>query len=238
MYFGHISLDVWNTLITPNPEFANVRNATLADKFGVHVDVIKRIHQRTKIACEHELALKYGLAVSSIHIWKLFIRYLAEDQNYPEINIRNKHSCTVEVDLYNKVQELFEKYPPIVLPVTIEAVRKIFEAGACLHIASNTNYICGYTMRSFLNKHFGQSTFRSYTYSDEVGIAKPSAAFFYHVLLNMTNTNYDHFHAPIHIGDDSKYDTGAASVGIRPIVIKDPTDTARTLHELLDTIQS
>lgn len=236
MYYGHISLDVWNTLISPNPKFAHVRDVCLANKFGVHTNVIKRVHTRTKQACDQELAITYGVALSSFNVWKLFIRYLAEDQQRPEFNIRDciagdTINPSIELDLYNKVHELFQKYPPVVLAETIDAVQSLYCAGARLHIASNTNFISGHMMKPFLKKHFGSATFHSHTYSDEVNVAKPSTAFFYRVWSNMTDSSRHH-NTPVHIGDDARYDIGASSVGIRPEIITDPLDTARFLNSL------
>jgi FMN phosphatase YigB (HAD superfamily) len=237
-YNGHISLDVWNTLISPNPEFAYVRNVHLAQKFGVPTNVIKQAHAMTKVACEQELAQDYGIAVSAVDVWDLFVRYLAGAANQREFNIRQRaidaYGQRFQNELYHKIAELFEKYPPKVAPETVEAVRAIHEAGATLHIASNTNFISGHIMKPFMKKHFGATTFRSQTYSDQLQFAKPSAAFFHHILSNMGNTSH-HEHMPVHIGDDAAYDCGAASVGIRPILVKDPLDTAVILNSLIKT---
>ena len=70
---NHISFDLWNTLIYPNPEYSLHRNQMLAELTdgGITVDEVKRrlVEAKSNI---HQIELATGVGYTAVQAWSTY----------------------------------------------------------------------------------------------------------------------------------------------------------------------
>jgi putative hydrolase of the HAD superfamily len=228
MTIKHISFDMWNTLIKPNPEFSKARNDYIAQLLDAPEREVKQAYTESKMHFDR-LALQYGHSVSVWHAYSRLIEYVAPTK-------MNEFEELSKLLMWG-VNKLFEAHPPTMSDDTFNALLKMKAAGYGLSIGSNTNFISGMELKSFLKNQRGipRDTFRFQLYSDQAHYAKPHWTFFQKVYNNVRGagitSNRDEI---LHIGDDFRYDGGARTFGFlfRPIATVD--DVAPALEQILN----
>lgn len=192
-----ISLDFWNSLAIPNPEYAKARTELLAATFNVSFDEAKKKYQETKELLDW-MQLN-GSWISSTHTFELLVEKF-KDKNWRLAN-----------ELLLNFVELLREYPPTVLPETIKALKNVKKRGYALCIGSNTNFLGG----SHLEWHVLtplriNSLFEFMRFSDQVGCAKPQYKFFEMIVLKSGYLPHEICHA----GDSQIFDGAAEKYGI------------------------
>ncbi len=110
------------------------------------------------------------------------------------------------------ITDTFDEHPPDPIPGALEAVRAaaaIVPAG----LISDTGLTPGSQIRALLERENFAPHFSSFSFSDEVGVAKPQSAMFHHAAAGLGVTA----HELLHIGDLEPTDVaGAINVGAVP----------------------
>lgn len=192
-----ISLDMWNTLIKSNPEYAKKRNEYLAYELSLPDDEVEKIYRTVKIESD-KMAESESKCLSNTDIYKKFLS-LIERQRYDWMKIRTN------------LERLFCKYPPIVLPETIESIHNIQENNIELSIASNTNFIRGEVLnKAILSKW--RINWKFYVFSDQINYPKPHFKFWKNVIRKASNISPKEI---LHIGDNKICDGSCSTFDIQ-----------------------
>jgi FMN phosphatase YigB (HAD superfamily) len=209
----HISLDFWNTLGIPNPEFADARIDYLASLIGCPRHEIYAHYKDVKQFLDGA-AEKFGTAFDSTRCWEIFLeKYQSEDF----------YAIFVKME----VNKLFVKYPPTILPETVAEIVRLSKKGITFSVGSNTNFIPGVELSDVIRQNKLHLTFS--LYSDDFGISKPAHRFFREIHAR-TKVRVDEI---VHIGDSVRCDyEGALKFGMKAIVV----GSAHKLPEVLATL--
>lgn len=169
----HISLDIWNTLFIPNPDFSAARNNILGNEFGFDKQESSKRFTKTKKEFDDN-AVMYGTACT---VQEAYRRLFC---NFGVNGVVTESYITSSVFKFNT---LFYRFPPTVLMETVAAL-KVLKDDNCntFSIASNTNFISGSTIEDYLHLIDICSDFS--LYSDIVGFSKPHQFFFKQIEFN------------------------------------------------------
>lgn len=201
----HVSFDVWNTIVKPNPEFAQHRTKLIALILNLDVDFVKQAYTKTKRVVD-------GTAFSTPGVYRLLFA-----------------SCGVSVssglarEIRETVNELFRKHPPIIVPTNVELMSWLHDEGFTTSIGSNSNFVSGDVMHPFLEQALGHK-FEFGVYSDLIGHGKPAPQFF-----NLIHSRLRAFRPDarceeiLHVGDNYICDVrGAVQNGMTGLLIESP----------------
>ncbi len=110
------------------------------------------------------------------------------------------------------ITDTFDDHPPDSIPGALEAVRAAAQR-VPVGLISDTGLTPGTRLRALLEREGFAPHFKSYSFSDEVGVAKPQAAMFHHAAHGLGVAP----HELLHIGDLEPTDVaGAINVGAFP----------------------
>lgn len=203
----HISFDVWNTLIKPNPKFARVRSNFIADHFGLDREETSRIYKTTKDEYD-AMAETDGLAFDSQAVYGILFDKLGVPRDDWKF-------------IMEETERLFLENPPIITDSTVETLRYL-SRGYSLSIASNTNFTSGRILARVLDERFGD-IFAFKVFSDLHGHAKPHREFFRDVITGAAKVHT--IIRPrdiIHVGDNTICDGGATMSGLEFFYVSGP----------------
>ncbi|QIG70781.1 putative dehalogenase hydrolase-like protein [Rhizobium phage RHph_I1_18] len=201
----HISLDVWNTLVKANPEYANARTKYLADRFRLDEEFVRQTYTKTKTWIDN-FSEKTGVAPSV--------------EGNVLMLMNNLNVFTDPYEIISEFRLAFAENQPIVIPEALEFVKLMRKNKITLSIGSNSNFISGNLINPWLDKTFGG--FQFHISSDEAGVAKPSSSFFARVWRQSPAMSKDQI---MHIGDNPMCDIfGAATFGFANGYISKPSD--------------
>lgn len=227
MNINHISLDFWNTIASPNPEFAAARNFFLSKVCDIDEQIVAKLYTTTKKELD-ELILH-----QAVHITP----YFCYQQLWYNVPFANK-SADLFRSIEHKINDLFKYYPPIISDELITALLRLRENNIKLSIASNTNFISGQLLYAELHKALKRNKYNkkishinelfSFAYfSDLIGTSKPNRLFFELIKINIDNTQ-----SAIHIGDSLIYDAPITNYGIKFQHVKNPQQTLNILNTI------
>lgn len=228
MKVKHISLDVWNTLIHANPEFAAARTRMLAKVFVESEDFVRYQYSICKGLAD-EIAIDLGLAHGTPAMIAMLVeRICKHGMNTLLLEQGGYYRAVITQEL----ELLFKKHPPIVKFEAALALSTAHRYGITLSIGSNSNFISGRMMEPWLRKQF-DVPFEFAVFSDQLGFAKPSYWFFQEIYdLARKNTRVKHPGEIAHIGDDKDYDGGGLKLGFTTFVVS-PSQFRNTVEELI-----
>lgn len=220
----HFSLDVWNTIINPNKEYALRRNALLSSRIGRSYDETAALYTRVKTFIDNKAEAE-GIGYSSKDVYRL-------------LNEECSRVCGVSTQLIDDVllgikeefEALFFRLPPHIPAATIEVIKKAQDMGHTFSISSNTNFITGNLIRKLLED--AGMTFSFYIFSDLLRVAKPNPVFF----TNVANSYYVTMqkqlekNQSIHIGDNPICDNAPNMMNL---IISGPHELAPTIERLI-----
>jgi putative hydrolase of the HAD superfamily len=213
----HVSLDVWKTLIEPNPEFAKARTRYLVAELSLPEVKVLGAYRMVKDEADR-LAEAYGLGLRSDQAYDRLLRVL---------NRSTADWWTLRAGL----ERLFAKYPPIVLPEVVEALRIAQARGFGLSIGSNTNFIRGEALGDIVLRNWGVA-WDFEVFSDQIGRSKP-ADFFWKVVSERALAHTGAEPAEVlHVGDNPICDGGCRKAGIQFALIRGPQDIPALLESL------
>lgn len=211
----HVSFDVWNTLISANPEFAKARTQLLADFTDVDFSLAK--HEYTKLKQKADnLSERNGLALPTPTLVRILLGSLLPGE--PSQDLIRRYIMSMN--------DLFIEHHPIMPQSVIDLIDELVSAGVTVSIGSNSNFISGKVMHPWINQAVGEK-FSFGVYSDLVRVGKPSAAFFGHIIdevrarrIEVRNTEI------LHVGDSDRCDRwGASEIGMNALLISDSNST-------------
>lgn len=226
----HISLDFWNTIAVPSKQYASKRTWAICHAYGsLNTNTAEQKYRGTKKILDRAAELT-GFGTTDWNCWQLLntqFRKVLTDQEL----------ATLVVECH----DLFVKYPPTVPAELVDAIAKAKEQGITFNILSNTNFIAGNLLvKHVINANFPEGTFDFMLFSDEHHMAKPKIDFFWQVYTRLNDLLWKRKEhavrgsAILHIGDNEITDVkGAESVNFNACLVKDPTETAQRILEIL-----
>ncbi len=216
--FPVISIDIWGTLLTPNPDFTRARNKYMAERFTLTDDRVSDARMTTKKLVE-QMGISTGKAPSCADVHKMQLILAGEDSSNAE-------------EVMGVYEELFWQHPPLISPDTVDVIRDLmYENRAIVGIASNSNFITGTLVHAFLKECRIWPSFG--IYSDLERYAKPSPAFFAKVYQAAYRVANDISKCDtalrgdqiVHIGNDKVLDIGGAiHAGLRARLVSGPDE--------------
>lgn len=217
-----VTLDFWNTIATPNPAFKKARNEYLHQNSTLSLETVGKIYTETKAELD-EMAETCGDAYSTMGC----VGMLLEKIN-PSLCEHEEDAAYQRVIKINRqIQQLALEFPPTITNELIHSISDLKAKGFGVGIISNTNFISGATIRQIC---IGCACkFDTYSFSDELASSKPDPHIFMHNMHQSGATEEE----LIHIGDNTICDGGAEDLGIKTVIVKNPTDTIFALQALL-----
>lgn len=211
----HISFDVWNTLISANPEFAKARTQLLADFTDVDFALAKHEYTNLKHKADN-LSEQNGVALPTPVLVRILLGSLLPGE--PSDDLVRRYIVAMN--------ELFLEHNPAMPKSVIDLIEELTGAGVTVSIGSNSNFISGKVMHPWINQTAG-GRFSFGVYSDLVRVGKPSAAFFGHIIDEVrARRDGVRINEILHVGDSARCDQwGASEIGMNALLISDPNST-------------
>lgn len=230
----HISFDLWNTLIKPNPYFRKRRAEIFHSDYNKKelslTEVENLIH---KIGKNCNLANEFsGESISSSQMYSLV---LAELGNKPEDFLPYDSKLNLK-RVKKRMNELFFLFPPTVYDENtfdvLETLQKI--KGASFSLLSNTGYLAGDVMELFLKNEIKNQNknivFDFMLFSETEKKSKPNQKLFKKI-----QSKVDKNKKIYHIGDNPHADQCNIN-GINCIIINNASVNSYSILNLLTLI--
>lgn len=223
---AHVSLDVWNTLVRPNPTFAGARSHLLSMMFNVDYELVAKAYTKVKDNINYSSSIhsvKHG-APSTHRAYEMLLHFLDAD-------------TTKATMVRQMVDELFINHPPFIVDSAPYLIAQLNRIGCGVSIGSNSNFISGSIMYPFLKRHVGDFDFG--VFSDLIGTQKPGKLFFDHVVgsVNALFTNIP-AREILHVGDDHECDeVGPTLVGMSSLRLMHDRPLAVQVLNHIDDLQ-
>lgn len=207
----HISLDFWNTLAQPNPEFARARNQYLAKLSGHTPEWVATEYRGVKRDLDR-FAESWGRSYPVGQCWRMFFD-------------RFDASWCLAADVIEETERLFAQHLPTILPETQAQINRLYDLGVTFSIGSNTNFIAGRNLWRLVQKYRLPIEFG--LFSDELSVSKPHPTFFGELRARTEGKDITH------IGDSYECDIiGSHRANIQGILIKSALDLPGVLARL------
>ena len=209
----HISLDVWSTLIEPNPKFKNARTELFRHFFNLPVTIE---HAGTALsetaALVNQLNSISGKCMDRSETILLALQSLG--YAIPNTNEERLHL------FFNEMDQLFQEFPPFLASQELPEMMGKLTDQFTFSILSNTLYIQGSSLRHYFAEKQMSSLFRFELYSDEINSSKPSETA-YKAVIDASNTICGvEPSAIMHLGDNPVNDVeGAIRAGLRAALV-------------------
>lgn len=221
----HISFDLWNTLISSNPEFSEQRNYMISKELNIPVDIVNVNYKSIKNFLD--LQAEYNsTGNNTIKNWELLIGSLSKYKDISRVrSIANKLESTSNI--------LFKKHQPYLSTELIKVIREIKGYDVSIGIISNTNFVSGHIIREALFDDKG--LINIYTFSDQEHVSKPSLSIFrthYDQVAGMRTVSKNYHNVvdnSLHIGDNEICDGGSVHLGLQFELVRNPQHTIEVL---------
>ena len=195
----HLSIDFWRTVAFSNPEYSARRLDFLESELNVSRDTIndslKEVGKFTdnyNVAGHLSISDMYGMLLELI------------SQKVKDKKLTFKHDPAL---LRKTIDGLFLKYPPVLNSKLFGMID--WNKYNTINLSSNTGYISGELIKSFLDNVLTDFKIDFYAFSDELECSKPQPKFFNHVRSQCSDVKVTH------LGDDLFADIyGANSCGM------------------------
>jgi len=219
---AHISLDIWNTLFIPNPEYAKWRTNFLAERLDIDSSRAKKIYTSVKTCVDNDAEEK-GISYRTDEVYVMLVAEYSK-----QLHIPFPHVTYMLTGMRPAFEQKFREMPPTVLADAIRVIKAAQAAGHTFSIASNTNFITG----PILAKHLSSLglDFLFYVFSDLHGCAKPNPKFF-QMVQNQYHTAVPRPDPITHIGDNPVCDDPKDLMA--HIIIKGPQQLASAIEGVL-----
>ena len=213
----HVSFDLWQTLIRPNPVFRVKRAEIIAGRYNLKnktvAEIIQFIVEQDKLI-ERQNWTK-DEKMPAIEMYKFVLQ---------QMNAVSAESITEEAGfLLTASNKLFLEFPPEFLnPQIPDILYSLKNRGLTLSIGSNTGFVEGTVLRNLLEKSGILHYFSFFIFSDEINSSKPSARFFRQLWKKSAFPKSQ----ILHIGDNNLADyQGAFDFGLNALLITNPNYT-------------
>lgn len=228
-HIKHVSLDVWNTLVTTNPYFHAARIEAIAVIMNCTTERATQMYETVKQIIDSD---RHGQDLSIHGVYRLLVdqKYRDDDRN---LKIAKKMA------LIKTIQRLFVLYPPLLTEEAVVTVKYLRHLNITVSIGSNTTFVSGVWMHQFLQARFKHALAFG-VYSDIVEHMKPNAGFYDQVYRRIADPTGGVAHPCVaknvlHVGDKPKEDfLGASSFGFQALIITKPELLFRAVHNTLE----
>jgi putative hydrolase of the HAD superfamily len=211
------------TLIRPNPAFKIKRAEAIARMCNLPQSECLQIQS---VVIEQDLAFdRYnemtGRKAPARYMYHKVLEKIKPGAGSPEASEY----------LFNESNRLFADTPPLFLHRNVPAVLSgLHNEGISLNIGSNTGYIEGPAMRLTIEVMDVAKYFSFMIFSDEVGVSKPSPAFFGHISREAGIPEAQ----ILHVGDNLKADYhGALRCGLKAMAVANQYYTIDDIKQAL-----
>lgn len=212
-----ISLDVWNTLISPNPAYSLARD-DLFRALPFDFDTLKKVYREHKDGADRA-AEERGEGLTSSATYVKFAQ--AIDPSGDLMPHRLKKS----------LEGAFVGWAPLIRDDVIDALREVHNAGIQLSIGSNTNFIRGAILdEAALKKMRVPWAFQ--VFSDVHAVSKPHPEFWRIIKSKAAKIGIEPSEI-VHVGDNKICDGGCEAHGIRFAYTPNPEGLAPLLKGLI-----
>ncbi|MFM9986136.1 MAG: HAD family hydrolase [Flavobacteriales bacterium] len=211
----HISLDVWSTLIEPNPKFKNARTVLFRHFFNLEGTLEQSGTALSETAAMvNQLNAISGKCMDRSETILLALQRMGYSiQNTSEERLRL---------FFREMDDLFLLHPPFLAsPELPDLMGKLMDKFS-FSILSNTLYIQGSSLHHFFAEKQMSSLFRFELYSDEINSSKPSATAYEKLIHSSEKLCGVRPEEIIHLGDNPINDVeGAVKAGLRAALVSE-----------------
>lgn len=202
----HLSIDFWRTVAFSNPEYSERRLDFLESELNVSRETINdSLKEVGKFADNYNVA--GHLSISDMY--DMLLELISQKVKDKKLN--SQHD---PVFLRETIDGLFLKYPPILNTMLFGMID--WNNYNTINLSSNTGYISGEMIKSFLDDTLFDFKIDFYIFSDELECSKPQPKFFNHVRSQCKGVKVTH------LGDDLFADIyGANSCGMDALYYND-----------------
>lgn len=223
----HYSFDLWLTLIRSNADFKEVRAKYFKEKFNPFnrsLAEVKDIIRNVDLCCNSTNEI-VGKNIDALEMYCMVLYQLG--------NNLSDFTATKLNEMYAEIEQIFYKYPPVLYDEDTVSTLWCLSQTATLSILSNTGFIKGHTLKTFIAKSdLSQIDFRFMLFSDEHGMSKPNPFFFSKINRAIPHLNN---YEILHVGDNPNADgVGAQSAGIGHVIINNQNSSPFTIKHLLN----
>jgi len=217
----HISFDVWNTLLIPNPSFATDRTDIISEFVNEDESVnaftigdVESRYTRLKKKLDED-AIQGIKPKATVYNWLDLLKEFRDGYYFVYDDAE---------ELKNEVEKSFLQYPPTILDSTKQLLKVLRTNGYTVSIGSNTNFISGKILHPYIQEQTDY-IFEYALFSGLIGYSKPDRQFFEQVHYWATkecnpNIKYNEI---LHVGDHPICDiVGASTVGMRTMLSASP----------------
>lgn len=211
-----VTFDLWQTLIIDERELGRARTRrrlegaqeALADAgYDFSFEQLQAAYRACFRACRVVHAQEKDVTFDEQV--EMFIDYIDEDLSHRLDN-------QVVARISHWYAEAFFDYPPPISPDAPQVLKELRGKGYRLGIISNTGMTPGRLFRRYLAQHNLLDFFQVLTFSDEVGLCKPSSEMF-HLTLKALGTSPER---ALHVGDHIQNDIlGGNRAGMRTVLL-------------------
>ena len=211
-----VTFDLWQTLLLDLPEMGRIRtqarlqgarDALLRVGRDFRLDQIESAYQEGIRRCQEIRAALRDISFNQQV--EIFVNCISP-------NLSESIPPSAFEEIAAAYSDSFFDYPARPHPHGVRVLRSIQDMGLRLGLVSNTGMTPGVSFRRFLEEHAMLEFFEVLTFSDEVGLSKPSQEIF-----TITLEKLDAVPAQaVHVGDHPLNDVVAAKVcGLRTVWI-------------------
>ena len=212
-----VTFDLWQTLLLDSPDMGRIRTRARLEGTQERLAAVNEHFTLPDIEEAYWSGVRRCQEIREAHRDVTFLQQVQIFVNRisPRLVERIPNETFHQIaDCYS---DSFFDYPPGPHPQGLEVVRQVREMGLRLGMVSNTGMTPGVSFRRFLEEHGMLPYFEVLSFSDEVGISKPSCGIF-----NLTLEQLDSTPAQaVHVGDHVFNDVAAAKAcGLKTIWIE------------------
>lgn len=213
---AHISFDLWGTLIKSNSESKIKRSNFFKDNYNpnnLSSDEVLFIVNNIDVI--HNASLGIGKHIKSEDIIKSILLSMGNEDISDEQVFKIK----------KQIESIFMDNIPVLINEKTKSVLENLKSKNCtMSVTSNTGFIESIFMKYVLMHHEIFEYFDNFSFSDEIGYAKPSKKVFKHMIKASGRKKKDIYH----IGDDVGADyCGAIKSGINGIIFNRNYETIK-----------
>jgi putative hydrolase of the HAD superfamily len=207
MHYKHLSFDLWGTLIKSNVLFSKNRAYYIKDRFALN-DSIDIIMDKINIVGKEsdQINMEQGCSIPASKMYEKVLRFFNILISDFEMN-----------QMLTELDNLFLQYPPVLINEYIQEDLAECKNSFTMNISSNTAFIRGSVLTSFLMSVDLFQYFDFLVFSDEINASKPSDLFFSSVYKHIKYLNRNQI---LHLGDHIFADKkGATDFGFNSITV-------------------
>ncbi|XKX17614.1 hydrolase [Klebsiella phage phi1_175008] len=206
MTIKHISFDVWNTLITANPWYSEIRTEIIAKYANVTDREAGTMYRKVKKYLDQNA--EKGICSFTSTAWHVLGKNLNME---PKAITQMQREC----------EEAFLAFSPRLNEDLVDQLISLDDKYE-LSIKSNTNFISGRILSQAVG--FDRMPWWSFMhFSDEHLLCKPDILFFAKTLLSSKLSCLANYEI-LHIGDSEIYDGKCVDLGFKFCHVKNPQD--------------